>query len=184
MREVIGNGYRVVPVPGATALVAALSAAGLPTDRFVFEGFLSARRPGRLRQLEGLSTEERTLIFYESPRRLGAFLEDAVSVFGGERRATLARELTKVHETFHTGVLGDLLHGVTVGRIPSRGEFVVCIEGTVAGPVTEVPIQLHSLVQALISEVPVKSVVRIAHELTGAKRNIIYALALSLSEGE
>lgn len=119
----------VVPIPGACALVCALSASGLPTDSFLFSGFLSAKRPARLDRLRELSQEKSTLVFYESPHRIIAMLEDACDVFGVDRLATVARELTKQFETVLHGSLALLLSRVQSDSKQTLGEFVVCIEG-------------------------------------------------------
>ena len=105
----LAAGFRVVPVPGASAAIAALSAAGLPSDRFIFEGFLVAKQQGRLKQLQSLVEETRTLIFYEAPHRLLACIEDMRSAFGADRIAVLARELTKPFEPIHRASLGELV---------------------------------------------------------------------------
>src|SRR5690242_12028000 len=122
-------GIAVSPVPGACAAIAALSVAGLPSDRFVFEGFLPAKAAARRAHLQTLMTEMRTLIFYESSHRIVEALEDLVVVFGGERRAVLARELTKLFETVLDGALAELAARVNTDSNQQRGEFVLLVAG-------------------------------------------------------
>jgi len=127
VKAAIANRIQVVPVPGASALVAALAASGLPTDRFLFAGFLPPRAGARKSQLEDLRSVEATLIFYEAPHRIGAALRDAREVLGN-REATVARELTKLHEQFVRGTLGDLADKFSdVSK--ARGEMVLLIAG-------------------------------------------------------
>jgi 16S rRNA (cytidine1402-2'-O)-methyltransferase len=145
------QGLPVVPVPGACALVCALSASGLPTDSFRFSGFLPAKRPARLDCLRELSQEKSTLVFYESPHRIIVMLEDACEVFGGERLATIARELTKQFETILHGSLNALLSQVQADAKQTLGEFVVCIEGYQA-PVLSVEDSLTAQEQSWLNE--------------------------------
>ena len=119
----------VSPIPGPTALIAALSAAGIPPARFLFEGFVPGKTAARQKYLQTLSGERRTLVFYEAPHRIKAFLDDAVSVFGGEREATIARELTKKFETIRHGTLSGLTEWLNSDVDQGRGEFVVIIAG-------------------------------------------------------
>jgi 16S rRNA (cytidine1402-2'-O)-methyltransferase len=126
VQQAIRAGIRVVPVPGASALLSALVAGGLPTDRFVFEGFLPAKAARRRHHLERLKTEGRTIILYESPHRIEAALRDMLSVLG-DRRVVLARELTKVFEEIRRGTLSEILLAVSEAR--PRGEMVLVVEG-------------------------------------------------------
>ncbi len=123
----IDSGITVVPLPGPTALVTALSASGLPTDAFVFEGFLPHKK-GRQTALRRLATEERTIILYESPHRIMRTLNDLTEHFGGDRRATLCRELTKLYEEINRSTLAGL-HELYAGRTSIKGEFVVVVHG-------------------------------------------------------
>jgi 16S rRNA (cytidine1402-2'-O)-methyltransferase len=128
-----GAGLRVVPVPGVTAAAAALSASGLATDAFVFEGFLSKKAGRRLQQIQALASETRTVILYESPQRILALIEELIAAFG-DRRAVLAREMTKLHEEFIRGRLSEVLHGLR-SRPEVKGECTLLIAGrTEAGP--------------------------------------------------
>lgn len=125
----IENEVPVVPVPGASAVTAALSVAGLPTDRFVFEGFLSPKQGARLKYLQGLATEQRTLVFFESSHRISAFLADLEAAFGGERRVAVCRELTKQFETVLRGRADQVRQAVDNDDNQRKGEFVVVVHG-------------------------------------------------------
>jgi len=176
------HGFRVSPVPGPSAAVAALSAAGLPSDAFCFEGFLPARRAARLDRLEALRHERRTLIFYESVHRVTALFADLKSVFGDSRRAFIGRELTKLHEQCIAGPLGELCAMLDDGRIPAKGEFVVVIEGDSAARIaSEAPVDPDRLLAELIRVVPGKKAVEIAAAVTGQNRNSLYRRMLALS---
>ncbi len=124
----------VVPVPGATAAVAALSVSGLPTDRFVFEGFLPAKHLARMKRLQGLAQEKRTLVFYEAPHKILKTLADMLEVFG-ERRAVITRELTKVHEETIRGSLSEILKHLQAGSV--RGEFTIVVHGESPEPMKQ-----------------------------------------------
>ena len=166
-------GIRVSPVPGASALVAALSVAGLPSDRFVFEGFLPAKASARREHLAALAGELRTLIFYESSHRIEESLADAAAAFGGQRRAVLARELTKLFETVLDGTLEQLAARVAADADQRRGEFVVLIEGA---PVdAEASLREGLRLYARLSEhLPPSQAARLASELSGAPRKALY----------
>ncbi len=124
----------VVPIPGATAAIAALSISGMPTDRFIFEGFLPAKHNARLKRLQDLVKEERTLIFYEAPHKIINTVEDILSVLG-DRHAVITRELTKIHEEAIRGNLSDILKRLNEG--PIKGEFTVIVHGASAGPLKQ-----------------------------------------------
>jgi 16S rRNA (cytidine1402-2'-O)-methyltransferase len=125
VRDAIKSGVAVVPIPGPTAFVAALAASGLRTDRFLFEGFLPLKK-GRQTKLRLLSTETRTIVLYESPHRIEKTLRE-LNAYLGERRCVVARELTKIHETFYRGTIEQIMG--LIGKSESRGEFVIIIEG-------------------------------------------------------
>jgi 16S rRNA (cytidine1402-2'-O)-methyltransferase len=169
-------GFRVVPIPGATAAIAALSAAGLPTDRFVFEGFLPAKSAARRQRLEELVGEARTLVFYEAPHRVLETLNDMVGVCGGERIAVLARELTKLHETIHRAPLASLRDWVMADSNQQRGECVLLLRGAEAGD--DVAAEQARVLRLLLEELPLKQAATLAAKITGGKKNALYELAL------
>ena len=176
-------GVRVSPVPGPSALIAALSAAGLPTDRFVFEGFLPAKAGARRRRLEGLATETRTLVIYESSHRIEASVADMRDAFGPERRAVIPRELTKAFETLHDDALEALCQWLADDSNHRRGEFVVIVAGATEleeGDAAEV----RRVLSLLLRELSPKIAVRLAAQLTGESRNRVYEMALALSRND
>ena len=175
-------GVQVIPIPGPNAAIAALSVAGLPTDRFAFEGFLPARAAARRECLQHLADEQRTLVFYESGRRIGALLDDMAVVFGTDRMLSIAREMTKRFEEFYTG-------DVTAGRAwlaaqsqRAKGEFVVVVQGCPhdnrVGP------RETKVLQQLLESLSVKQSVAVAADLTGCRKQELYRLALSLRDAD
>jgi len=175
----------VVPVPGACALIAGLSAAGLPSDRFVFEGFLPAKQVARCARLEAVQNDPRTLIFYEAPHRLLDSVADMCSVFGGDRPAVLARELTKAFETIRDLPLQELYDWIAADANQQRGECVVLVSGYQA-PVDalEVPLEAQRVLQLLMAELPLKRAAALAAEITGARKNALYQWALDNKAAE
>ncbi|MBD9396234.1 16S rRNA (cytidine(1402)-2'-O)-methyltransferase [Pseudomonas sp. PDM11] len=179
VRQARAAGIRVVPVPGACALIAALSAAGLPSDRFVFEGFLPAKTVGRRARLELVREEPRTLIFYEAPHRILECLQDMREVFGGERQALLARELTKTFETLQGMPLEQLCEWVAADANQQRGECVVLVAGWQA-PEDEAAVSVEALrvLDLLLAEMPLKRAAALAAQITGVRKNLLYQAAL------
>ncbi|AEF23537.1 16S rRNA (cytidine(1402)-2'-O)-methyltransferase [Pseudomonas fulva] len=179
VRQARAAGVRVVPVPGACALIAALSAAGLPSDRFVFEGFLPAKTVGRRARLELVREEPRTLIFYEAPHRILECLQDMREVFGGERLALLARELTKTFETLQGMPLEQLCDWVAADANQQRGECVVLVAGWQA-PEDEAAVSVEALrvLDLLLAEMPLKRAAALAAQITGVRKNLLYQAAL------
>lgn len=173
------RGVRVIPVPGASAVVCALSACGLPTGRFAFEGFLPARAAARRTLLESLREERRTLVFYEAPHRLAASLSDLAEVFGAARTATLARELTKRFETVRRATLGELNAWVAADPGQCRGEVVILVAGAPQAARAD-ETELRRVLTVLLGELPLKRAVAAAAALTGAPRNRTYEVALAL----
>lgn len=173
-------GHRVVPIPGPCAAVAALSVAGLPTDRFCFEGFLPAKSVARRARLQLLAGEERTLVFYEAPHRVRESLADLAQVMGA-RRATIGRELTKLHETLYHGTLVDLAESAGADPDIERGELVLVVAGAVAAAPEEHP-GMARLLAALLAELPVSRAVDVAVAATGARRNVVYKAALAMRD--
>lgn len=171
-------GYKVVPVPGCVAFVAALSAAGLPTDRFIFEGFLPHKSSGRKQQLKGLVDESRTLIFYESPHRILASLKDMQMVFGGERVVAVARELTKTYETIHVDKLEALIEWMAADTNQQRGEFVVLVHGVESKGEVALDAKALDVLDILLAELPASQAASLAAKITGLKKKILYQAAL------
>ena len=179
VRQARAAGVRVVPIPGACALVAALSAAGLPSDRFIFEGFLPAKMAGRRTRLEMLREEPRTLIFYEAPHRILECIEDLCAIFGGERLAVLGRELTKTFETLKGLPLGELREWVAADSNQQRGECVLLVAGWEA-PQGDDQLRVEALrvLDLLLAELPLKRAAALAAEITGVRKNLLYQVAL------
>lgn len=178
VRQARAAGIRVVPVPGACALIAGLSAAGLPSDRFVFEGFLPARTAGRKARLEALREEPRTLIFYEAPHRILECIQDMVEVFGEARQAVLARELTKTFETLKGLPLGELRDWVAADANQQRGECVLLLAGWEAPEEEGIDAESLRVLDLLLAELPVKRAAALAAEITGVRKNLLYQAAL------
>lgn len=168
---------RVVPVPGACAVIAALSASGLATDRFQFEGFLPHKSGARQKTLQSLADTEVTLVFYESPHRILDSLQDMVDAFGGDRPMVLARELTKAYETFIDGTLLDVVAAVAADDNQQRGEFVVMVAGKPAVNRT-IDRATEQLMDLLMVHLPLKKAAAIAAEHTGLKKNQLYQWAV------
>lgn len=185
VRQARAAGISVVPVPGACALIAALSAAGLPSDRFIFEGFLPAKAVGRRARLAQVKEEPRTLIFYEAPHRILECLEDMETVFGANRPALLARELTKTFETLKGLPLGELRGFVADDSNQQRGECVVLVAGWTA-PDDEQAVSNEALrvLELLMAEMPLKRAAALAAEITGVRKNLLYQAALERQKGK
>lgn len=174
-------GFAVVPVPGASAAVAALSVAGLPGP-YAFVGFLPARSAARRSALEAWRAFAHTLVFYEAPHRIRDCVDDLAAVLGGERIVVLARELTKVFETVHTCRLADARAWLEADPDRQRGEFVVLVSGATADEAAARAAEGERVLRLLLRELPVKSAARLAAEITGARRNALYAKALEVPE--
>ena len=174
------NGFQVSPIPGVSALVAGLSVSGLPTDRFTFEGFLPSKAGARNEVLLKLAGETRTMIFYESSHRIKACLQSMCSCFGSDRAATLARELTKLHETVFTASLGEILERVLSDSQQQKGEFVIMLAGAEVERGNLLG-ELDRVLNLLLPEMSAKRAATIAAEITGAKRNQAYKAAQDLT---
>ncbi len=173
VRAARAAGLRVSPVPGASALVAALSVAGLPSDRFVFEGFLPSKPAARRERLRALASESRTLLFYETGHRIEDALADAAGAFGGGRQAVIARELTKLFETVLDGTLDDLRARVAADPQQRKGEFVLLVHGAGEDPDAAVA-EGRRLYAALVQHLPPSTAAKVAAELSGAPRKALY----------
>jgi 16S rRNA (cytidine1402-2'-O)-methyltransferase len=190
VRAAAAAGVPIRAIPGASALTAALSIAGLPTDRFVFEGFLPARAGERQSALARLAAETRTLVFFEAPHRIAATLAELATLFGAQRRAVVARELTKLHESVYRGTLEELAAAALADPNMARGEITLIIAGVADAPADGADRSL--LVRALKLLLPEMAPARaaaLAAQIAGVKRSEAYALAqrlraLSAVEGE
>lgn len=173
----------VHPIPGASALIAALSASGLATDRFVFEGFLPSKTMARQAYLQKLIDEPRTLIFYEAPHRLLETLEAMLAVFGPERVAVLAREITKLYETIRQCPLGELTAWVKAHPEQQKGESVIMLAGAAPGPAKQqVELDVDNLLTTLLTKLSVKDAAHLVSQLTGLGKNELYARALEIQQ--
>lgn len=175
------HGIPVVPIPGSCAVIAALSASGLPSDRFTFEGFLPSKQGARQQALQLLVDENRTMIFYDAPRRVQNTLEDMVTVFGGERKACVARELTKLHETITTRPLAELLEWVSEDSNQRKGECVVLVEG-IKEKKDSSETEINRVLSLLLKELPVKKAAAITASLLEVSKNTAYDMALKLQQ--
>ena len=177
-------GVRVSPVVGASAAIAALSVAGLPSDRFSFIGFLPAKTHGRQKQLTALKSVSETLIFYEAPHRIIASLEDMAQVFGGERPVTFCRELTKTFETVHKSTLDTLLEFVKADDNQQRGEMVIVVAGDMSAQDDDDLSAHDTLLKRLLKDLSVKKAAALAADITGVKKNALYQRLLELQTQE
>ncbi len=180
VREAVRRGIRVIPIPGPSALISALSAAGLPTDRFLFAGFPPRHASRRLSWLKALTQESSTLVFYESSHRILATLSDMAQAFGETRDAVIGRELTKLHETFLRGTLSQLLTRVQEDPDQRRGEFVILIHGSDRQAGEMVAVDEAFILRVLAAELPVKQAASLAARITGRKKNDLYQRILKI----
>ncbi len=164
----------VTAIPGPSALLMALTLSGLPVDRFSFEGFLPAKQGARQQLLESLVAEVRTMLFFESPKRVKAALEAMRHALGGERRVAVARELTKLHESVHTAPLEELVEWIEEDPNRQRGEFVLVVEG--AAEQQGDLVEAERIVRLLAAELPPRKAAALAAEITGLKKNQLYRL--------
>lgn len=176
------QGIRVVPVPGASALLAALAASGLPSDRFVFEGFLPVKSAARKQRLEKLAGETRTTIVYEAPHRLLDTLQDMTSVFGPERTVVLARELTKTFETIRGDGVGALLNWVQGDANQQKGEMVLLIQGAGIGDSDAAELEGQRILKLLLEELPLSHASALAAKIVGCKKKPLYDYGLSIKK--
>jgi len=174
-------GLSVSPIPGACAAISALSCAGVPTDRFTFEGFLPSKSGARKSTLSNLANETRTMVFYDAPRRAIDTIADIVDVLGEERYVVIARELTKTFETIHSDSAINLLNWLKQDPNQLKGEMVLIIEGHKVDPNAIAPHIIDTL-KLLLVEMKPKKACAIAAEIHGVKKNALYEIALSLKE--
>nr|HMQ57489.1 SAM-dependent methyltransferase [Rhizobiaceae bacterium] len=181
VREALAQGLPVIPVPGATAAIAALTASGLPADRFLFAGFLPPKAVARRAKLATLAHLDATLVFYEAPQRLAAMLADAAEAFGTERQAAVCRELTKAHETVTTGEVGNLADAFAAAPEP-KGEIVV----VVAPPQDAAPTDagaVDAMLNDLAETMPASKAAAEVARLTGLPKGELYKRLLALKGG-
>lgn len=182
VRRAHEEGITVSPIPGCCAFVAALSAAGLPSDRFIFEGFLPAKTQARQHRLDFFKEEERTLIFYEAPHRIVETLKDMEKVFGSYRQISLCRELTKRFETIKLSSLEEMVLFVENSEEQQKGEFVLILAGHSRVDSSQDP-NIQNILHILLRELPLKQAVKLASEITKANKNELYEWALKIKEG-
>ncbi len=166
------RGIKTIAIPGASALTAALCVSGLPTERFIFEGFLPAKKQQRLHRLQELVAEQRTMVFYEAPHRILDTLENMITIFGANRQAVLAKELTKVFETTYGETLADIILWLTTDRDRQRGEFVILVKGSDHN--SDNAIQAQQIMAILSRELPHSQAAHLASKITGVRKNLLY----------
>ena len=184
VREVQDRGFAVHPVPGACAAIAALSASGLPTDRFRFEGFLPSRPGARRNRVQELEREAATLILYEAPHRILGTLETLGEVLGGDREAVLAREITKTFETIRRGTIDDLHAFVAADSHQQKGEIVLLVSGKTGGQDDDITPDTAALLLRLARELPAKRASAVVADLTGLRKKRLYDYLLINGKGE
>jgi 16S rRNA (cytidine1402-2'-O)-methyltransferase len=171
-------GLRVIPIPGASAAIAALSAAGLSEPHFLFYGFLPNKSAARCSALQSLVSHPYTLVFYEAPHRIVECVADLCAVLGGERKIVLAREITKLFETIHSSALSDAEAWLQSDSNQQRGEFVVLVSGAVPKP--GLSAETLATLSKLLDDLPLKQAVQLAAKITGENRSELYQKALQL----
>ena len=176
-------GLKVSPIPGACAAIAALSASGLPSDQFLFLGFLPHKTVARQKKLQELLHESRTVIFYEAPHRILELLEDMIVILGENRQAVLAKELTKTFETLYSGSLLDIGNWLKSNSQHQKGEFVILVRGVDLISDAQLNAQAEKVLKILLKELPSKQAIKLAVEITGLKKNLLYKKAM-LEEGK
>lgn len=175
-------GIQVVPIPGASALIAALSASGIAQNGFYFHGFLPASGAARRKILAQLKSQSVTLVFYEAPHRILESIEDITKVLGEDRQVTFARELTKTFETIYTCILSQSLAWLEADANRQRGEFVLLVEAAPVVEAQEVSEEAQRVLKCLLAALPLKQAVTLATEITNVKKNDLYELALALKQ--
>jgi len=168
------EGLRVVPIPGPSALITALSASGLASDSFTFLGFLPSKKTARVKLLKGLVSRTETSIFYESPKRILATLTDMHSIFGGSREVCLAKELTKLFETIQTDSIPNLIKYLNIDKSHQKGEFVILVSANDKIDIAEAEAQLDSLLPILCAEMGASKAAKLAAKITGIDKKICY----------
>lgn len=180
VKHIRNLGYDVIPIPGPNAAICALSAAGITEPHFLFYGFLPASPPARRRELQQLKSLPYTLIFYEAPHRIIECVKDLAEVVGGHRELTIARELTKLFETIYVCPLADAVHWLQADPNRQRGEFVLLLTHPSKSAEDELSDQAQHALKLLLETLPLKQAVKLAADITGESKNMLYASALSL----
>ena len=177
-------GIKVVPIPGASAVIAALSASGISQNGFLFYGFLPASGSARRKALEILKAQAVTLVFYEAPHRIIESIVDMAAVLGADRRITIAREITKTFETIYSCELSKAEAWLQADANQQRGEFVLLVEAAAIKDAEEIPEDTVRILKLLLADLPLKQAVQLTTEITGEKKNVLYELALSLKSDQ
>ncbi len=177
VREARQAGFKVVPIPGACAMITALSVSGIATDRFVFEGFLPHKQGARQKQLRAIANEPRTLVFYESTHRIIDCLKDMKNILGDERLVTIARELTKTFETLYSDTLNNSLNWMQDDVQQKKGEFVVILSGN-QNPSSTSEVEVDRMVDILMKQLPMAQATATAAEISGQRKKELYQRAL------
>ena len=177
-------GVKVVPIPGASAVIAALSASGISQNGFLFYGFLPASGSARRKALEILKAQAVTLVFYEAPHRIIESVVDMAAVLGADRRITIAREITKTFETIYSCELSKAEAWLQADANQQRGEFVLLVEAAAIKDAAEIPEDTVRVLKLLLADLPLKQAVQLTTEITGEKKNVLYELALSLKSDQ
>lgn len=180
LRDAHDAGITISPIPGASALAAALSVCGLPTDRFAYEGFLPAKRAARQKALASLAGESRTVVFFEAVHRIADTIDDLVTTHGADRKAFLGRELTKLFEQCVSADLQTIAGKLADGSIPAKGEFVIVVEGRGQTADNGLLADTDRLLQVLVNVLPGKQAVSVAAELSGQNKNDLYRKMLAM----
>jgi len=181
VNELSNDGYHIVPIPGVSAIITALSIAGLPTNRFTFEGFLPAKTTGRNKALQENAHEPRTMVYYESCHRIIPSIEAMTEIFGKERKVVLARELTKLYEQVFRGNLAELKEWISADPSHQKGEFVIMLAGHEKQENSDdIQANTQHLLSVLIKELPIKQAANLAASITGQKKNTLYRQAMDL----
>ena len=177
-------GFKVVPIPGASAAIAALSVSGITQNGFYFVGFLPASGAARRKMLESLKAQTVTLVFYEAPHRIVECVQDLAKILGEARQITLARELTKTFETIYTCPANPMGAWLQADANQQRGEFVLLVEPEIVTESEEISAEAQAVLKCLLAELPLKQAVKLATEITHLKKNDLYEFALSLKNTE
>lgn len=169
----------IIPIPGPSALIAALSVAGFPAEQFVFAGFLPAQKSARLKQLQRYREETRTWVIYEAPHRIADLLADMASILGKERLIVIAKELTKQFETIYRATIGQAIDWLELDAHHAKGEFVIVVSGNAPETHQAVPDEAKRLLKLLLSELPLKRAAALTARFTGVSKNALYQLGLT-----